>query len=146
MDFDGVMHPEFCHESKHFMHLETFETVMRAVPHVDLVISSTWRYKRSLEQLKALFSGDVAARIVGVTRPYGQLEDVPDVLVDYEREAECRSWLGQHGRTTQEWLAVDDRSWNFRPFNPHVFLVNGEVGLNANAATKLAARIQGVLA
>lgn len=146
LDFDGVMHPEFCHESKHFMHLETFETVMRAAPDVELVISSTWRYKRSLEELKALFSDDVAARIVGVTRPYAQLVDVSDVLVGYEREAECRHWLEQHGRITQEWLAVDDRSWNFRPFNPHVFLVNGEVGLDVNAATKLAARIHGALA
>ncbi len=145
LDFDGVMHPEFCHESKHFVHLETFEAVMRAAPQVELVISSTWRYKRSLEQLKALFSDDMAVRIVGATPPYAQLNDVPDVLVGYEREAECRNWLEQHGRTTREWLAVDDRSWNFRPFNPHVFLVDGDVGLNASAAAKLAARIRGAL-
>ena len=62
-------------------------------------------------------------------------------LVGYEREAECRNWLRQHGRTAQEWLAVDDRSWNFRPFNPHVFLVDGDVGLDADAAANLAARI-----
>lgn len=145
LDFDGVMHPEFCHESKHFVHLENFEAVMRAAPHVDLVISSTWRQKRSLDELKALFSTDVAARIIGATPLYAQLEDVPDALVGYEREAECKKWLHQHGRTTQEWLAVDDRSWNFRPFNSHVFLVNGEVGLDADAAVKLAARICGAV-
>jgi hypothetical protein len=54
--------------------------------------------------------------------------------------------LRQQGRTAQEWLAVDDRSWNFRPFNPHVFLVDGEVGLDVHAAAKLAARIDGALA
>lgn len=141
LDFDGVMHPEFCHESKHFVHLDTFETVIRAAPHVELVISSTWRQKRSLDELKALFTADVAARIIGATPLYAQLEDVPDALVGYKREAECKNWLRQHGRTAQEWLAVDDRSWNFRPFNRHVFLVDGEVGLDADAGAKLAARI-----
>lgn len=143
LDFDGVMHPEFCHESKHFVHRDIFEAVVRAAPHVELVISSTWRNRRSLDELKALFTADVAAQIIGATPLYAQLEDVPDALVGYEREAECRHWLRQQGRATQEWLAVDDRSWNFRPFNSHVFLVDGNVGLDAGAAAKLAARIHG---
>lgn len=146
LDFDGVMHPEFCHESKHFVHLNTFETVIRAAPHIELVISSTWRQKRSLDELKALFTADVVARIVGATPLYAQLEEVPDTLHGFEREAECRAWLHQHGRAAQEWLALDDRSWNFRPFNPHVLLVDGEVGLDADAAAKLAARIYGAMA
>lgn len=141
LDFDGVMHPEFCHESKHFVHLETFEAVMRAAPHVEVVISSTWRQKRSLDELKALFTADVAARIVGTTPLYAQLDGVPDSLQGYEREAECKSWLRQHGRVTQEWLALDDRSWNFRPFNRNVLLVDGSVGLNAEAAQTLLDRL-----
>ena len=135
------MHPEFCHESKHFVHLDIFEAVMRTAPHVELVISSTWRYKRSLEELKALFSDDVAAQIIGTTPFYAQLTDVPDTLMGYEREAECRSWLRQHGRVAHEWLALDDRSWNFRPFNRNVLLVDGSVGLNADAAQTLLARL-----
>jgi hypothetical protein len=144
LDFDGVMHPEFCNESKHFVHLATFEAVMRAAPSVELVISSTWRQKRSLDELKALFTADVAARIIGSTPLYAQLEDVPDSLLGYEREAECRSWLRQHGRAAQEWLALDDRSWNFRPFNHNVLLVDGRVGLNADAAKALLARLTSI--
>jgi hypothetical protein len=141
LDFDGVMHPEFCHESKLFVHQDNFEAVMRAAPHVDLVISSTWRQKRSLDELKALFTADVAARIVGATPLYVQLEDVPDTLQGYEREAECKAWLQQHGRAAQEWLALDDRSWNFRPFNRNVFLVDGRVGLDAEVANALRSRL-----
>lgn len=141
LDFDGVMHPEFCHESKHFVHREIFEAALRAAPHVELVISSTWRYKRSLGELKALFSDDMAARIIGTTPFYAQLTDVPDTLLSYEREAECRSWLRQHGRVTHEWLALDDRSWNFRPFNRNVLLVDGNVGLSADAAQALLTRL-----
>ncbi len=142
LDFDGVMHPEFCHESKHFVHRDTFETVMRTAPHVELVISSTWRLKRSLDVLKTLFSHDVASRIIGTTPLYAHLEDVPDTLQGYEREAECRYWLRQNGRAAQKWLALDDRSWNFRPFNRNVFLVDGSVGLCADSAQTLLARLR----
>jgi hypothetical protein len=95
LEFDGVMHPEFCHDSEHFMHRDGFEAVMRVAPWVELVISSTWRYKRSLAELKALLADDVAARIIGATPRYTQLEDVPETLVGYEREAECRNWLNR---------------------------------------------------
>jgi hypothetical protein len=146
VDFDGVLHPEFCHEAKHFIHRDTFEDVVRAFPHIELVISSTWRLQRPLHVLKDLFSNDVAARVIGTTPLYAELADVPDTLEGYPREAECRSWLRQHGRAAQEWLAVDDRSWNFRPFNRNVFLVDGYVGLDASAAENLIARINGAKA
>lgn len=66
---------------------------------------------------------------------------MPDTLQGYEREAECRDWLRQHGRAAQEWLALDDRSWNFRPFNRNVFLLDGSVGLCPNTAQTLLARL-----
>ena len=143
VDFDGVLHPELCHESKHFMHRDTFEDVVRAFPDIGLVISSTWRLKRPLHMLKDMFSEDVAARVIGTTPLYAELEDVPDRLEGYQREAECRFWLRQNGRATQKWLALDDRSWNFRPFNRNVFLVDGQVGLDALAAQNLVVRING---
>jgi len=59
---------------------------------------------------------------------------------DISAKLECRFWLRQHGRAAQEWLALDDRSWNFRPFNRNVFLVDGDVGLDANAAKNLRCR------
>lgn len=44
LDFDGVLHPEFCHESKHFCCLPFFEEAVRHAPDVEIVISSTWRH------------------------------------------------------------------------------------------------------
>ncbi|ARV19158.1 hypothetical protein AEP_02231 [Curvibacter sp. AEP1-3] len=141
IDFDGVLHPEFCHESQHFMHRDSFEAILRAFPKMDVVISSTWRLKRQLPELKALFSEDVAERVIGLTPLYAELENIPDRLVGYEREAECLAWLQRHDRASQSWLALDDRSWNFRPFNRNVFLLDGHVGLDANAAGGLLARL-----
>ena len=42
LDFDGVLHPEHCHESKHFCCLPVLESALRQVPEFELVITSTW--------------------------------------------------------------------------------------------------------
>lgn len=46
LDFDGVLHPEHCHESKRFCCLEVFEEAVRQAPDIDLVVTS--RYSRRL--------------------------------------------------------------------------------------------------
>ena len=87
LDFDGVLHPEFCHESRHFSCLPFFEQVLRATADIDVVVSSTWRQQYSLDELRSRFSTDVAHRVIGVTPEYKHLVDVPDSLLGYEREA-----------------------------------------------------------
>lgn len=86
MDFDGVLHPEFCHESKHFSCLPLLEAVLRQVPACDVVVTSTWRHQYSIEALRDRFSSDIQPRVIDTTPRFSLLEDVPDVLVGYERE------------------------------------------------------------
>jgi len=145
LDFDGVLHPEHCHESKHFCCLPSLERAVRQVPEYELVITSTWRLQYPLEHLRQRFSTDVAARITGATLGFTELTDVPDTLVGYEREAECRAWLWAHQAAHQPWLAVDDRSWLYRPFCRFLFLVDGREGLTAIAGEQLAARLRQLL-
>lgn len=142
LDFDGVLHPEFCHESRHFCCLPFFEEALRRVLDVDIVITSTWRLQRELEELLVHFSADVAHRVIGVTPAMSLLNDVPDSLVSFEREAECNEWLRSSGRLALPWLAVDDRPWLYRPFNPSLFLVNGKTGLTKQSAQELTQRLQ----
>ena len=40
------------------------------------------------------------------------------------------------------WLALDDRSWLFRPFCKSLFLVNGKTGLTATAGAQLKERMR----
>lgn len=142
LDFDGVLHPEFCHESKHFSCLPVFEQVLRQVPDCDVVITSTWRLQMPLDSLRARFSPDVASRVIDVTPERGQLEDVPGPLLGFEREAECHAWLHANGRVALPWLAIDDRPWLYRPFCPTLFLVNGKLGLTLSVAEDLMARLR----
>lgn len=142
LDFDGVLHPEFCHESRHFSCLPLLEAVLRQVPAFDVVVTSTWRHHHSVDVLRDRFSSDIQRRVIGVTPRFSHLEDVPEVLFGYEREAECNAWLRDNGRALAPWLAVDDRSWLFRPFNQFLFLVDGKTGLTAPVAEALAERLR----
>ena len=141
LDFDGVLHPEFCHESKHFCCLPFFEEAVRHAPDVEIVITSTWRHQHRPEDLARRFSADISQRVIGVTPHFPTLDDVPDTLVSFEREAECNAWLRANGRVASPWLAVDDRSWLYRPFNRALFLVNGKTGLTAQASRELVQRL-----
>lgn len=142
LDFDGVLHPEHCHESRHFSLLPIFEDVVRNVPNIELVIASTWRMHASLEDLRNHFTPDVAARIVGITPQFTQLQEVPNTLLSYEREAECHAWLWAHQIPHAQWLAVDDRSWLYRPFCKSLFIVNGKTGLTPAAGEQLSSRLR----
>lgn len=137
LDFDVVLHPEFCHESKHFCQLPVLEQALGQLPAVQIVISSTWRLSKSLDDLKRLFSAEIAARIVGGTPAFSQLDDVPDTLYAYQRETECMAWLRSHGGLAAPWIALDARSWLFRPFNNRVVLVDGRYGIQPRGAEKL---------
>lgn len=141
LDFDGVLHPEHCHESQHFCCLPAFEKVLHQVSDCDVVISSTWRLNVPLDGLRSRFSTSVAHRIVGATEKFSRLDNVPSSMLSYEREAECSAWLRAHDRAIFPWLAIDDRAWLFRPFNPSLFLVDGKTGITALVAEKLIERL-----
>jgi len=145
LDFDGVLHPEHCHESKHFCCLPVLEDALRQFPQWQLVISSTWRLQKSLDQLRSRFSADIAARVIADTPRLNTLVDVPAFLVSYEREAECHAWLRANNLSYLPWLALDDRSWLFRPFCKSLFLVNGKTGLTAAEGEQLKEKMRQLL-
>jgi hypothetical protein len=46
LDFDGVLHPEYCHPDRFFEALPLLATVLLPRPWVEVVVSSNWRYER----------------------------------------------------------------------------------------------------
>ena len=121
LDFDGVLHPEHCQESMYFTCLSVLEDALRQVPQCQVVTTSTWRLQKPLAQLQAVFSADIAARVISTTPRFSTLVDVPDSLVSCEREAECHARLRDHEMSYLPWLAVDDRSWLYGPFCKSLF-------------------------
>ncbi|MFN9476517.1 HAD domain-containing protein [Acidovorax sp.] len=140
LDFDGILHPEFCHASRHFECEPSLAFAISALD-VEIVVTSTWRHNLELKEIMGRLSDPVSSKIVGMTPRYSQLADVPHKLALYEREAECSAWLSANRPAYTRWVAVDDRPWLFRPFCPNLFLVDGKRGLDEQSSQSLRARL-----
>lgn len=141
LDFDGVLHPEGCAQRHLFCRLPLLEDLLRQMPHVPIVISSTWRVNHGFDALRARFSKDVAERVIGVTPRIQDVKEIPDQLRAYEREAEINAWLKQNRTVASAWTALDDRIYLFKPFHPRLVLTDRKQGLDSATLLKLAARL-----
>lgn len=132
LDFDGVLHPDPCwSEDRHFEKLPALENVLRDFPKIEIVVSSTWRHKRSLDRLRGLFSSDIAPRIIDVTPDRAQFPELAELVgPTYLREIEITAWLRCSKEPWRTWVALDDRAHWFRPFCPHLVLCNHDVGFD----------------
>lgn len=139
LDFDGVTHPEACTAAQLFCGLPLIEVVLLRHPGVEIVISSSWREHRGLQELQGHFSPALLDRVVGCTPIYRQ--DPCEPAQRHVREIECRSWLQAH-RPDAMWLALDDNPRLFRKGCPNLLSIDGRVGFTAADALRLDARLQ----
>ena len=142
LDFDGVLHPE--HDGKPtpadrvFCHLPRFEAIMRDHPEVEIVISSTWREQFPLDALRARFSPDIAARVIGATPITPRIDGK---YAPARREGEILDWLTQAGREREPWLALDDAAWRFQHRRDRLIACTWYIGLDDAAELALRARL-----
>lgn len=143
LDFDGVLHLEFLPGStpgkvrantEYWTHLPRIETVLREFPTIDVVVSSAWRLRHSLAELRELFSPDIARRIIGETPALGMKESD-------RREKEIRLWLKEAGRQNESFIAIDDWAPLFSDGWPHLFWVSPETAFDDEAAARLRVRL-----
>lgn len=117
LDFDGVLHPDgFKYpvtDFRYFHLLPRLESLLRLHPHVRIVISSLWRLRMELQQLRAIFSRDICDRVIDTTPLPLRFDDAIYIL-DF-REREIVRWLEANGGIDQPWVALDDA-----PFLHHV--------------------------
>jgi hypothetical protein len=107
---------------------------MRDFPLVRIVVSSTWRYKFTLDQMRAYFSPDIAARIIGATP---QSEIANSGYQAARRENEILDWLAASGNTGIQWVALDDAAWQFVRCRDRVVYCTWYIGLDDATAVKL---------
>jgi hypothetical protein len=142
LDFDGVLHPMHEHRPTPiedcFCHLPLFESVLRESSGTRIVISSTWRLKFDLDQLRSHFSNDIAARIFDVTPLYPL--DAPPLVT--QREWEIMQWLRMNAQADVRWAALDDAVYEFREFRPHVIGCRSWEGFTSSVALELLERLR----
>lgn len=142
LDFDGVTHPEVCTTPELFCRLPLIEDVLLRHPHVQIVISSSWREHHSLDELRLHFCHELRERVVGCT-PLAR-QDPCEPAMRYVREMECTSWLQVHRPAVlarSGWLALDDVPWMFKPMSPNLMLTHHRTGFVAADALRFEARL-----
>ncbi|ABD70755.1 conserved hypothetical protein [Rhodoferax ferrireducens T118] len=140
LDFDGVTHPDPCRKGAFFCQLPLIEDVLRENKHVDVVISSSWRYDHRLPELQAYFSSDIRTLVIDVTPSVARTDDegwIPPHLLQHHREWECRKWIRQHCPLDTPWLAIDDVSEWFLPGCADLLITRSECGFQPEQASKL---------
>jgi len=156
LDFDGVLHPEPCVESRTFCFAANLARVLELVDsngRLPVVVSSAWRLTFDLDALRQLLVDPIAQRVVGVTPViYSAPEDPFDPkslreAVSGARQHEVEAWMWSHARDGS-WLAIDDqRAW-FAPDCPNLFCTSRHgvsVGLDEAFATALHKRLTSFL-
>lgn len=135
LDFDGVTYPEFCDPVGYFCRLPAIEAVLREYPHVEIVVSSTWRLDfddeaESTIQMRKHFSFDIASRVVGVTPDIRSPEQkkAPRTWVTGLRERECLAWLQHYRIAGTPWIALDDTQACISEDRTQVMIVDGATG------------------
>jgi hypothetical protein len=137
LDFDGVLHPDPCFvEANLFEHAPRLADTLAPFPEVAVVLSTSWRTMRTLDQLIAPLPSSLRERVIDVTPPFS-LSATPASLVPYRRQAECMQWLRDSGEEQRPWLALDDRASLFAPYCEQLVLCESPQGLNEAIATRL---------
>lgn len=128
LDIDGVLHPEPCDRScLQLCEMPRLAGVLRDFPQTQIVISSTWREKRSLHDLQRLFPPDLATRVIGVTPAW---QNFDHVVYSYHRQAEIEAWFKANRSPWEKFVVLDDRAWLFSPFYTPLLACNPDTGLD----------------
>ena len=130
LDFDGVLRRESASPSCFQKDcLERLESTIRPFEDIEIVISSTWRIGFSLDEIRSMFSPDIAARIVDSTP---ELENVNR----HERFQEIKKYLTEQERDDETWIAIDDSAELF-PADAPLLLTESDEGFNETCAIEL---------
>lgn len=130
LDFDGVLHPYpptrsdplWCRSNLLIDWLDTR-------PDIEVVVSSTWRLTRDLQQIRELLPQRLAANVIGCT---GLVQEEL-----YARQLECEQWMRANREPWIHWVALDDSIWNFRPFEKRLVTCNRSTGIDESVVKLL---------
>jgi hypothetical protein len=118
LDFDGVLHPTLCKPDEYFCRLPFFEDCVHEKS-LNIVISSSWRFHHTFNELISLFPRHLQGMIVGVT---GKA-----VVGQHSRWNEILNYTNLNG--TQNWKILDDSNFEFPSNTSQVILCDGAVGI-----------------
>jgi hypothetical protein len=127
LDIDGVLFPHYS-KSWSAAAIGYLNSLCQEYG-LQLVITSTWREKHSLEQLRELLGAQgVEGQIIGMT-PIGD-----------SRGEEIKEWLDN--TQCEDYIVIDDVVWNIEPHVENVFKCQSHIGLNEEVYSEIKKRFE----
>ena len=119
LDFDGVLHSAN-QPGVEFTNVQLLEQALAGSP-CQLVISSSWRFHHSLDELKQRLPVSLADRVVGTTGPA--------LALKHARYQEIKAYLDHRGKSLANWRALDDAVLEFPKECEQLILCNPNTGM-----------------
>jgi hypothetical protein len=129
LDFDGVLHPNFCQEGHYFSRSNyLIEALDGFSDQVEVIISSSWRFHWPADVLVQKLPAALAPLVVGLT---------PEVAPGpHQRFREIQAYLKSR-RGHPDWRALDDADNEFPKGCSELIRCDGRVGLDNSAVASL---------
>jgi hypothetical protein len=128
LDFDGVLHPSLCNDNDRFSKVNLLSQAL-TFPVCQIIISSSWRFQFTLDQLKKILPGSISNLVVDVT---GEA-----LNGQYARYNEIKHWLENKQKPFADWIAIDDSINEFPPNCPNLIATKSSQGITKEQIIKL---------
>ena len=129
LDFDGVLHPVSA-QGRYFRP-ENIKSLEQAIFELNprIVISSTWRFDKSLEEIKELLGDTIGSCVVGMTPEF------EDPFVHHPRHLEVEMYIEKNDISNMPWVAIDDTSAFYKEGAP-LLVTDSRTGFTQNDIEK----------
>lgn len=133
LDFDGVLSPG---NTGTLRYAKDLAVLLERHPHVKVVLTTNWRARESLVELKEWLDPALACKVIDAAPmlPHGDHSG--------GRQMEIEAWLLRN--RAKSWLALDDTAALYRPGCPWLFLTEGRHALDTPTRERLAVRLHEV--
>ncbi len=128
LDFDGVLHSSLCDSKKYLSHAPLLAALMTEYS-CRIIISSSWRFQYSLEEIKKMLPKAISNQVVDMT---GNAYEGT-----YQRYNEIKFYLQTHGKSLVDWKALDDSKNEFPPNCENLIACNHITGLGQKQLMEL---------
>jgi hypothetical protein len=116
-------------DGKLFDRAHHLEEILRQIPTIKIVLSTSWRKKIPFEYLTGFLSSAVQERIVGVL-DYAENESMSEGV----RGALMVKWMEKNGVSGASWFALDDQKSHYK-FHPEHLIRTHWRGMDDNTVT-----------
>lgn len=134
-DYDGVLQTPKLADFVPFEFLSNLEKVLRAFPGTGVVVTSSHRVGKTLQDIRQDFPTYLASRVLGAT------PNLPCSRADAGRYVEIMHWLSDNHHERTPWLALDDEAWLYPKGCEQLVLVHPYIGLQEMYLDALTARL-----